>query len=246
MSDDLFSAEMEATRSLVELYDQAKKCQALFERAHMALPEPLRRVLGINAIGERSAAPPNIAAPEKPPMPLDAGPDWVWIKASDASVATVILAILRSAKSALRPKELIERVTAIIPAAPPGSIYNVGPRLEKAGIISRNEEGWSLIKTETAGLINKGYFWGPPAAFGKPEMAAQRRAALLHVLGFHPTGLQIVQILEQLKRCSWVIAPINKDLVKEDIGVLSQAGTVRRRGNTKNWEIPREKSEASV
>jgi hypothetical protein len=245
MSDDLFSAEMEAGRSLVELYEQIKKCQALFERAHMALPEPLRRVLGVNGIGEKAIAPPNISAPEKPPMPLDAAPDWAWIKAEEASASTVTLAILRAAKGPVRPKDLIERVTTILPI-PAGSIYNIGPRLDNNGVISRGESGWTLAKPEVAGLVHKGYFWGPPAAFGKPDLAAQRRAALLHVLGFHPTGLQIVQILEQLKRCSWVIAPVNKDLVKEDIGVLSKAGKVRRRGNTRNWEIVREKAEATL
>ncbi len=240
MSDDLFSAELEATRSLMELYEQAKKCQALFERAHMALPEPLRRVLGINGIAEKSAGPSNIAPPEKPPMPLDAGPDWLWIKGSDASPASLVLAVLRAAKAPLKPKDVIHRVTATLPEVPNGSVYNVGPRLEKQGSIRRTDEGWELIKPEVAGLIYRGNFWGPPSAFGKPELAAQRRTALLHILSFHPSGLQVVQILQQLKRCPWVIAPVNKDLVKEDIGVLAEDGKVKKRGNTRNWEIVRE------
>lgn len=241
MSDDLFNAELEATRSLMELYEQAKKCQLLFERAHMALPEPLRRVLGITSPAVKSIAPPNITAPEKPAMPLDAGPDWAWIKASDAAPGTLVLAALRAAKAPLRPKDLIDFVTGILPEVPAGTIYNVGPRLEAQQIISRDDDGWALVKPESAGLIYKGHFWGPPSAFGKIEQAAQRRAALLHVLGFHPAGLQIMQILEQLKRCSWIVAPVNKDLVKEDIPILAKEGKVKRRGNTKNWEIVREK-----
>jgi len=240
MNNDLFSAEMEATRSLVELYEQAKKCQALFERAHMALPEPLRRVLGMNSVTERSSAPPNISGPEKPPMPVDAGPDWIWIKASEAAPATVVLAILRAANGPLRPKEIIEQVISVLNDVPAGTVYNVGPRLESKQVIRRSEEGWELIKPESAGLIHKGFLWGPISAFGKQELAAQRRTALLHVLSFHPTGLQIVQILQQLKRCSWIAAPVNKDLVKEDIGVLDSQGKVKRRGNTKNWQIARE------
>jgi hypothetical protein len=236
MSDDIFSAELEATRSLVELYEQAKKCQTLFERAHMALPEPLRRVLGINGAGEKSAKPSNISPPEKPSMPVDAAPDWIWIKAIDASPASVTLAVLRASKGAVRPKDIIDRVTAILDV-PAGTIYNVGPRLEKQQVIRRNEEGWVLLKPENAGLVYKGNFWGPLSAFGKVEQAAQRREALLHVLSFHPTGLQIVQIVQQLKRCSWVVAPINKDLIKEDIGVLAALKKVERQGNTKNWKI---------
>jgi hypothetical protein len=243
MKDDLFNAELEATRSLMELYEQAKKCQALFERAHMALPEPLRRILGMDGSSGKAAAPPSIAPPERPPMPIDAGPDWAWIKVSEASPATITAAVLRGAKGPLRPKDIIERVTAILPEVPAGSIYNVGPRLENQQVIRRGNEGWELIKPESAGLIHKGHFWGPPSAFGKIEMAAQRRMALLHVLSFHPTGLQILQILEQLKRCSWVIGPINKDLVKEDIGILAESAKVRRRGNTKNWEIAKKSEE---
>lgn len=238
MNNDLFSAEMEATQSLVELYAQAKKCQALFERAHMALPEPLRRVLGMNGTEERSSAPANIAAPTKPPMPVDATPDWIWINAKSAAPAAIVLALLRESKSAVRPKELIDRVTTLLDV-PAGTVYNVGPRLEAKGIIKRSDDGWELVKRDAAGLIHKGYFWGAPSAFGKYDLAAQRREALLHVLGFHPTGLQIVQILQQLKRCSWVAAPVNKDLVKEDIQALVDEGKVERQGNTKNWKIAR-------
>jgi hypothetical protein len=238
MSNDLFSAEMEATQGLVELYAQAKKCQALFERAHMALPEPLRRVLGMNGTEDKTSAPPNITAPVRPPMPVDATPDWIWIMANAASPASLVLAVLRESKMAVRPKELIDRVTSIVDV-PAGTVYNAGPRLERKGLITRSDDGWQLVKKDAAGLIHKGFFWGALNSFGKSELAAQRREALLHVLGFHPTGLQIVQILQQLKRCSWVAAPVNKDLIKEDIQVLSDLGKVERQGNTKNWKLTR-------
>jgi len=238
---DLFNAELEASRSLVDLIEQAKKCQALYERANMALPEPLRRVLGMNGAGGANTAPSNIAPPEKPSMPSDALPDWIWIPVTDAMAMSVVTAILRTAKGPLRPKEIIERVTQVAPEIPAGTIYNVGVRLEKKGVIRRNDSGWELVDVENAGVIHKGFLWGSPGIFEKQELASQRRAALLYILGFHPTGLQIVQIVQQLKRCPWVVAPINKDLLKEDIAVLFKAGKIRRRGNTRNWELTKEK-----
>ncbi len=51
-------AETEAIQSLVQLYDQARKCQDLFERAQMALPEPLKRFLGLDVAEYRSSATP--------------------------------------------------------------------------------------------------------------------------------------------------------------------------------------------
>ena len=241
MNPDLFAAELEASRSLVELIEQAKKTQVLYERAQMSLPEPLRRLLGMNGVGGRASSPANIQAPEAPPMPPEAESDWAWIKGADASPASLVMATIRSAKRALRPRDIIERVVNILPEVPAGSIYNVGPRLEKQGILHRGEEGWALTTPESAGIIYKGYFWGPASAFTKQEQAAQRRATIIHILGFHPTGLQIVQIVQQLKRCPWVIGSINKDLLKEDVAILSEAGKIRRRGNTRNWELVRQR-----
>jgi hypothetical protein len=40
-----------------------------------------------------------------------------------------------------------------------------------------------------------------------------------------------------LRRCAWVVAPINKDLLKDDIAILLAQGRIRRRGNTKKWEL---------
>jgi hypothetical protein len=94
-----------------------------------------------------------------------------------------------------------------------------------------------LLKVEKAGLVRDGRLWAPPGVFAKPEMAAHRREAILHVLKHFPTGLQTVQIVEQLRNCSWLHAPVNKDLLKLDMESLLEAKKVRRRGNTKKWEL---------
>jgi hypothetical protein len=236
MSPDLFNAEQEALRSLMEWLEQAKKCQTLYERAHMALPEPLKRVLGMERNGDKPSG-SHIAAPEKPPMPPEAEPDWIWINQTDATATSVVLAVLRGAKGPLRAKDVAERVTAILPGASYGTVANVGSRLNEKQI-RRTEDGWLLLTPESAGVIYQSKFWGSPAVFDKFELAAHRRDAILHILRFFRTGLQTVQILGELQKCnSWVRAPINKDLLKEDMEVLQEKGKVRRRGNSKKWEV---------
>lgn len=235
MTVDLFNAELEAQRSLLDLYEQAKKCQTLFEHAHIALPEVLKRVLGMSGTSEKTATPP-ISTPQRPPMPPEAQQDWISIRDKEATPTGIVLAILRGAKEPVRAKDLNDRVMDVLPDVLRGSISNIGTRLD-GKLIRRTKEGWELLKPEAAGVLHKGFLWGPPSAFSKSELAAQRREALLHLLQLFESGLQIVQIVEQLKRCPWVVAPINKDLVKEDIGVLSGQQKIRRRGNSNKWEL---------
>src|SRR5271157_2416455 len=107
MKVDLFNAELEAQRSLLDLYEQAKKCRELFERANTPLPEVLKRVLGMNTFEGRPPISSVITAPEKPPMPPQAEADWIWIRAEEASPASAVLAVLRSAGGPLRPKDVV-------------------------------------------------------------------------------------------------------------------------------------------
>lgn len=243
MTVDLFNAELEAQRSLLDLYEQAKKCQTLFEHAHIALPEVLKRVLGMNGTGEKAAA-SHVSAPQRPPMPPEAEQNWISIRDREGTPTSIVLAMLRSAKGPVRAKDLNDRVMNVLPNVLRGSISNIGSRLDDK-LIRRTKEGWELVKPEAAGVLYKGFLWGPPSIFGKSELAAQRREALLHLLQYFESGLQIVQIVEQLKRCPWVVAPINKDLVKEDIGVLSQQQKIKRRGNSKKWELASAQEKAS-
>ena len=226
MSYDRIRAEEEAVQSLMELYQQSKKCQQLYERAGMGIPEALQRFLGMNGNSHKAAGnsrtSPSIPAPTRPKEPEEAQPDWIWVHVEDATPTRVALAILRSAKGPVRPKDVISSVTDLLPNVPRGSISNIGTRLF-GDLIEKTDDGWKLLKPERAGIIQDGMLWGPPVIFGKEELAAQRRDAILHVLKLFPSGLQIVQIVEQLHHCSWVQAPINKDLLKADLGVLAIA-----------------------
>ena len=82
----------------------------------------------------------------------------------------------------------------------------------------------------------RGICGGPREIFQKSEIAGHRRDAILHVLSNFDSGLQTRQLVEQLGRCSWVHAPVNKDLIKTDLEMLAELGKVRRRGNSKKWE----------
>jgi hypothetical protein len=208
----------------------------------MSLPEPLKRLLAVNGAGNAVSGPPAIPAPQKPPMPPGAKSDWVYIQEKDATATSIALAILNGSKEPIRAKEIIEKVTAILPNVLRGSINNIGSRLAESRLIDRTEEGWTLAKPESAGIIHEGNLWGPREIFQKSELAAHRRDAIIHVLSNFDSGLQVRQLVEQLSRCSWVHAPVNKDLVKVDLEILAELGKVRRRGNSKKWEGVREES----
>jgi hypothetical protein len=212
---DQITAEQEATQSLVKLFEHARRTQMLYERAHMALPEPLKRLLGMvspNGAGRGSNL--TIPPPTPPPAPLSAKPDWIWIEEESATPTTVALAVLRAAKSPLRAKEVVNQVIEILPSVPRGSVNNIGTRLS----------GKQIDRTEEV--------------FHKNELAVHRRYAILHLLGIFYGGLQPRQILEHLRRCTWVHAPVNKDLLKADLEILDrQEKKIRRVGNSGKWEL---------
>ncbi len=237
MSSGRIGLERDAVQSLMDLYEQAERCQQLHEQAHLPLPEPLKRFLGMSINGDRlGAVRPQIPPPERPAAPREAEPDWIWIDARQASPQSLVLALLRRSP-AMRPRDLAQCIAELLPGVSRGTIANIGTRLQGEGTIERTDEGWKLRKPEAAGTLHDGLLWGPREIFSKQELAAHRRDAIHHVLRHYPAGLQTVQLVEQLQNCSWVQAPINKDLVKEDMKILDEAGKVRRRGNTRKWEL---------
>lgn len=113
---------------------------------------------------------------------------------------------------------------------------NIGTRLSGKQI-NRTDSGWQLISPEETGVLHEGYLWGPRAFFHKYELAAHRRLAILHVLSFFNGGLQLRQILEWLRKCNWVHAPVNKDLLKADLEILDRDEKIRKVGNSGKWEL---------
>lgn len=237
--------ERAAIESLSKLYAAAKECERLHGVANLPLPVALLRLLGEtgsgNGSGDRRAN--GVQPPTPPEAPPGAKPDWIYIDVREGTVATVLLGVLRSAISPLRYRDLQEQIARHLPNANPGSVANAGARFADAGIIER-DGGWALLKPEKAPAIYQGFLWGPASLFNKQELAAHRRAAILHLLGQSDSGLQAMQLIGAMRKCSWIQAPINKDLVKGDLEVMLRDRLIRRRGNTRKWEVaPREPKE---
>lgn len=240
MSFDRFAAEQAALRGLLDLIEKANQCRVLYERAGMALPEPLQRFLGVAASNgsPQQAQQPTISIPplERYPHPGEWEPGWIWIDVASATPTSLVLALLREANKPLRAPDVAERVNALIPSIPAGTVFNLGKRLADS-LIRRTVDGWELVALEKAPLLFDGLLWGPAKVFVKSELAAHRREALMHILNTAPGGLQAAQLTEYAKSCQWIYAPVAKELIQDDLELLFKQGKVRRRGNSRKWEL---------
>jgi hypothetical protein len=235
MSTD-YQAEKEAFLSLAKLLNQIEETKHLFERAGVPLPDPLKRVLG----GANGIAKPipraHITPIERASRPSISDESWLSIEVGEATATSLVLAMLRIENHPIKVSELVRMIAQVNPKIPRGSIHNIGTRLD-GKLIKRTEEGWSLIHPEKAPMIHEGFLWGPQTVFDKQDLAAHRREAILHILRCFPSGLQIVQMVEQLKANTWMHAPASKDLVKADMELLEAHGKIRRIGNSRKWEV---------
>jgi hypothetical protein len=250
MKFDQIQVEEEAYESVRAVLVAARKCQELHERAGLILPQRVQWLLGIapSPTGRpRTDARPAaqyLPAPERPSPPREAGPDWITIPARSATVTTVALAILRGAGGEpVRSRDVTEAVMNVLPNSTSGSVANAGTRLVADRTIERTDDGWRLLKPEKVAVLQGDLLWGAHDVFVKQEIAAHRREAILHILALFPKGLQIVQIVEQLRNCPWLRAPANKDLIKMDVQALLGENRLRRVGNTRKWQLaPQEKA----
>lgn len=240
-------AELEATKSLLALIEAAEACREAYVRANMALPEPLQRFFGITDKPLAQAKHVHAALPEPDVMrPRNVADGWVPIPLANAMPPTITLAALRAVGGGpIRAKDLIDKVVELLPSASRGSIANAGTKLEEEGLIGRDDEGWRLRDIEMAPLIFEGHVWAPAESLGRQEITAYRRSAVLHLLKIAPSGLQTAQILEQLRhQCPWLLAPVNKEIIQDDIETLQSERKVRRRGASRKWELAPEKGAA--
>jgi hypothetical protein len=210
----------------------------------MSLPDALKRFLGVSddwaKIEDRAVGVPR---PKTPRRPEGVNPSWVAIRIKDAMPTSVALALLAEADGPIRSREIIRGVAIHLPSTSRGSISNIGTRLSADRIIQRVNEGWILKDPSYAGVIDDGFLWAPADKLSSHELAAHRRNSIVHILGQFSAGLELVQILHELRKCDWVLAPISKDLLKADIPALSGEGRIRRRGNTRKWEVSPAKPE---
>jgi hypothetical protein len=122
----------------------------------------------------------------------------------------------------------------------PGSIFNIITRLAGTGVVEKTDQGVKFVNQPPAPVIFQDFAWGPPQVFQKYDLAEHRRMVILHLL--RASSLQVVQITEYLQDSSICKAPATKDLIKVDLDVLQKAGIVRRVGNSKKWELVKEKN----
>lgn len=239
MSD--FARERAASAALSKFLDDAPEVARLFELANMEVPAPVARVLGMStSSGQRGGDDHRISASAVNDRPDDWTPEWLWIDASQGSLNTLVLAILREAGKSLLPRQLIQKIATIQPETVAGSIYNVGPRLDRAGKIQRDNHGWQLDDSSDVAIpiLQNGRLWGPKEAFEKYDIAAYRRQMIIDTLASEPDGLMTVQLTRKLAAADRCDTPINKDLVKVDLQVLYGKGLVRRGGgHAKKWRF---------
>ena len=250
MKLDQIQIELEAYASIAATLEAGRRCQELHERAGLPMPPRIQWLLGISpppngAPGPENKANAHIPAPDHLNRPAEAGSEWISIRVSDAIVTTVVLAILRAANGEpVRSRDVTDRVMELLPNSTSGSVANAGTRLSTDEVIARSEDGWKLVKPEKAAIMQDGLLWGPIGIFAQQDIAAYRRDAILHVLKHFPKGLQVVQIVEQLRSCQWLHTAANKDILKLDMQVLMVARKVRRTGNPRKWQLaPPEKAE---
>jgi len=243
MNETKFAEESQAYASLAELMTAATQTKLLFSNAGLDIPAPLARLFGHEQADEAKSRVSNIPRLPDPKRPSEAENDWLWVKKDDMLVGGLVLASLRQDGGNVRPKEMLERIAAIRPDIPSGSIYNIGPRLDKSGVIAREEDGWRLLDPQHAPVLVGDHLWGPREVFTKTELACHRRYVILHILQSFRSGLQIVQIVDQLVDYGDCRSPISKDLVKVDMNILTEAGSVKRSGNTRKYILTDKEAE---
>jgi hypothetical protein len=219
-----------AYRALTKLLDDAQECRALFEDARVAVPEVLARLLSAGA-GSNGSRKSTIPKPPSPSRPSGAAASWIWVPLKEASVVTVVRCVLQGAGQPLSRKEVRRQVARYKSDAADGSIDNIGTRLNGTHIL-REDGTWRAANPSEPPILHEDHAWGPIDAFEMTDVAYHRREALVHVLKVQPDGLQPMQLVRTLEQCEWLHTPINKDLIKLDLEVLTGAGRVKKGGGT--------------
>lgn len=228
MSSAPFHAERQAQTALQKLYDDAERVEQQFQALGMPIPPGLARLIGSDDDPGNHAQ----AAIGLPNRPAGVEFDWAWVPTRDLIATTLVRAVLRVQLDPIKPKRVVDLVQRINPEIGKGTIYNVGPRLEYAGIIER-EGGWKLTAPDNAPVLNGEFAWAPTDVFNKQELAAHRRVLIERLLS--GDRLMVMQIVKKLEADTNCKAPVTKDLVKVDIQKLQKSGLIKRVGNTRQW-----------
>jgi len=236
--NDRLQNEIDGYRRYGDLLKEAMAVQELMRSAGLPIPPSLERLLGDS---ETNSARRFIVPPlDGPPRPKEAGQDWIWLPAAEASPQTLARAILRRQGDFVAPKAIADEVGKINKGVNARSVYNCGPRLIESGELEKSQSDgkWKLTDSAKAPIIDGEYVWGSIQTLDKSEIASHRREVILHILRASADGLQIMQITRQLKDSGLCKSPQNKDLVKMDMENLKRNSKVRRVSGRK-WMIVR-------
>lgn len=230
-----FKAKAQAYQKFAQVLEDLETTRHLFETSGEPLPEQLKQFLGVHRNNGKVTQPlVTILPPRRASRPEEAEESWISVEVKETTATSLVLAVLRAANAPLANKVVVQQVTDINPHIPKGSINNIGTRLGRT-LIHRTDEGWRLLDPKKAGIICDGYLWGPQEIFDKQDIAAHRREGILQILRAFTSGLQTVQIVDQLRSTPWVHAPASKDLVKSDMELLESHDKVRRISNSRKW-----------
>lgn len=240
MPPDQFELEQKAQEAYVAIMQDMRQLRSAFEAAGVRVPDRVLRFLqgepAPSSEASQSSSPRAIIPPPvAPPRPPEASQHWLWLPIDQMTPTGLVRGILRAAAHPLTPKMLIEQLRELRDNINPGSIANIGTRLEQQGSISRTEAGWQLAPNANAPVLYSGNAWGSEELFESYELAAQRRNCIFHVLRVYEDGLQPMQLVKALEGCTWVHASVTKDLIKTDLQTLDQEGRAKRIGNSGKW-----------
>jgi hypothetical protein len=223
-------------RDFLSWLESARRLWREFEKEGVQVPATLIRLLSDTNHNptKRKIRRTVLRKPEEPEKPKQAGDDWLWLDAKEASLRTVVLAVLNEGNP-LPIKEVINKVKEILPNSNKGSIYNLGAQEDR---IQKTDQGWTLRNDARAPVLYKNFVWGSPELLQKQDLAAFRRMAVRYLLETSPDGLQIMQVYRQLEGSDWLKVPLSKDLIKEDLFLMRNEKKVRQLGGkSKKWTI---------
>jgi hypothetical protein len=237
-----FQAEIKAASAYIRLLQEAEECRRLYSEAAIALPEPLKRMLGDEKKvpgtgGKQLEFPTLLTKPDRGrATPPGVGEKWISIEAAHASPSTIALSIMRSLGEPIKAVQLALLVANYAPDSVQGTVFNMLTRNQTRGLVEETREGWKLIREEDGGILDGDYIWAHPKNLMQSDLALHRREAILLILRQHPNQTAM-QITRSLQSWDWVQAPASKDLIKADLSVLETRGLIKRREDTRGWEI---------
>lgn len=252
---DALKREADAYAALSELMVDADRCATKFERAGLPLPARLARFLERasqeGGADEQLVLPSSNSSPPNPrpkrPRALDthemagssAEAGFIQVPWEDLSTTTAVLALLREAGTASMD-DLIAAASLRGRDVSRGTLFNIGARLEKEGVLSRESTSWTLVAgAQVASLSKDGTVAsGPPDAFTPQETAVFRRERVLAFFGSRgASGARRSEVLDALRSDHVAFADVSTHVVQADLRELASRGRIVCDRATKMWRL---------